>query len=164
MTAFAHVTVTSQATPAIIGPILWGHSGPLCHALSLSSSSSSWTSMHRRRATVATSREWQCKIRACSGSQWRMVPTFFKCFLIVFVMFVPFTRNDLIYFQMAYFHILRCLAGNAHSAWFVGFLPSNPQREFSGETTRCSAGELYERFAIFTRPVHITGISFVFYV
>ena len=29
---------------------LWGHSGPLCHALS-SSSSSSWTSMHRRRAT-----------------------------------------------------------------------------------------------------------------
>ena len=37
-----------------IGPILWGHSGPLCHALSLlSSSSSSWTSMRRRRATVA---------------------------------------------------------------------------------------------------------------
>jgi len=32
-----------------IGPILWGHSGPLCHALSLSLS---WTSMHRRRATV----------------------------------------------------------------------------------------------------------------
>jgi len=30
----------------LIGPILWGHSGPLCHALSLSSSSSSsWTSM-----------------------------------------------------------------------------------------------------------------------
>ena len=38
----------------IFGPILWGHSGPLCHALSLSSSSSSslWTSMRRRRATV----------------------------------------------------------------------------------------------------------------
>jgi len=34
----------------IIGPIPWGHSGPLCHALS-SSSSSSWTSMRRRRAT-----------------------------------------------------------------------------------------------------------------
>ena len=28
--------------------IPWGHSGPLCHALSLSSS---WTSMRRRRAT-----------------------------------------------------------------------------------------------------------------
>ena len=30
-----------------IGPILWGHSGPLCHALSLSLSLSSlsWTSM-----------------------------------------------------------------------------------------------------------------------
>jgi len=38
---------------AICGPIPWGHSGPLCHALSLSSSLSSlWTSMRRRRATV----------------------------------------------------------------------------------------------------------------
>jgi len=36
-----------------------GHSGPLCHALSFLSSSSSWTSMHRRR--VATPGEWQCK-------------------------------------------------------------------------------------------------------
>ena len=37
----------------LIGPIPWGHSGPLCHALSLSSSSLSlWTSMRRRRATV----------------------------------------------------------------------------------------------------------------
>ena len=42
------------------GPIPWGHSGPLCHALSLSSLSlASWTSMRRRRATVplATSGE-----------------------------------------------------------------------------------------------------------
>ena len=39
----------------IIGPIPWGHSGPLSHALS-----SSWTSMRRRRATppVATPGEW----------------------------------------------------------------------------------------------------------
>jgi len=41
----------------VIGPILWGHSGPLCHALSLSllslSSLLSWTSMRRQRATVA---------------------------------------------------------------------------------------------------------------
>ena len=42
----------------VVGPIPWGHSGPLCHALSLSSLS--WTSMRRWSATVplATSCEW----------------------------------------------------------------------------------------------------------
>jgi len=45
-------SVSKLAPSVFIGPIPWGHSGPLCHALSLSSSLASWTSMRRRRVTV----------------------------------------------------------------------------------------------------------------
>jgi len=38
--------------------------------------------MRRRRATVATPGEWQCKIWACGGSQWRMAQHFFEMLLV----------------------------------------------------------------------------------
>jgi len=49
--AFGYDFGDSNNLSSIIGPIPWGHSGPLCHALSLLSSSLSlsWTSMRRRR-------------------------------------------------------------------------------------------------------------------
>ena len=69
----------------LIGPILWGHSGPLCHALSLSlllllSSSSLWTSMRRRRATVAIPGEWQCGVRRLVVSNG---PNIFQMLLVI---------------------------------------------------------------------------------
>jgi len=49
---------------SLVGPILWDHSGPLCHALSLLSSLLLWTSIAtaivQTGATVATPGEWQC--------------------------------------------------------------------------------------------------------
>jgi len=50
LTAVDHGRLRISVNRAFIGPIPWGHSGPLCHALSLSSS---WT-LHAACASIST--------------------------------------------------------------------------------------------------------------
>ena len=73
---------------SVIGPILWGHSGPLCHALSLLSLSSLlWTSMRRRRATVSIPGEWQCKTGGVRRLAVANGPNIFQMLLVLIVGF-----------------------------------------------------------------------------
>jgi len=58
--------------------IPWGHSGPVCHALSLSSLAS-WTSMCRRRATV----QWRHLVNwreAARCGEWAQHFSYASCF------------------------------------------------------------------------------------
>ena len=78
--------------------IPWGHSGPLCHALSLLllSSSLSWTSMRRRRATVLacdSSDTWWMGVRRLAVANG---PNIFQM-LLVFHYFnnIKYTRKNI---------------------------------------------------------------------
>ena len=62
---------------AVIGPILWGHSGPLCHALS-SSSSLSWTSM---RACDSSNTSWMGVRRLAVANE----PNIFQMLLVTYI-------------------------------------------------------------------------------
>ena len=83
-----------ELTPvSFIGPILWGHSGPLCRALS--SLLLLWTSILHRFilvvvSTVATPGEWQCKIR--TGGVRRLAvangPNIFQMLLVITVVMI----------------------------------------------------------------------------
>jgi len=86
----------------IFGPIPWGHSGPLCYALSLSlslssSSLSSWTSMRRRRATVpvAIPGEWCAAARSGELAQHFSNASCFRIYpLKIYVSLNKITRKQ----------------------------------------------------------------------
>jgi len=65
----------------LLGP--WGHNGPLCHALSLSSMLL-WTSTRRRRATIATPGEWQRKTGGVRRFSVANGPNIFQMLLVIF--------------------------------------------------------------------------------
>jgi len=128
----------------IFGPIPWGHSGPLCHALSLLSSSSSWTSMRRRRATVATPDEWQCK--TARSDEWAQL--FFKSFLF-FIIFVGWVGPKPLFIRILPLLCLRIVAwpwGNPNrqttlmSSWTMALRNSpakRPRRTSAFAVARC---------------------------
>ena len=64
-------------------PIPWGHSGPLCHALSLLSMLL-WTSMRWRRAIVATPGRWQCKTGGVRRLAVANGPNIFQMLLVYY--------------------------------------------------------------------------------
>ena len=79
--------VSSFSPPyRLIGPIPWGHSGPLCHALSLSSL---WTS-HAACAIaivgvrLATPGDWQCN----GGSHLANGPKIFQMLLVIIIIII----------------------------------------------------------------------------
>ena len=85
----------------LLGPFYGGHSGPLCHALSLLSSLLWWTSMRRWRATVGacnSSDTWWMAMRRLAVA---IGPSIFQMLLVVMSMSTRITGNPHFFCVMA---------------------------------------------------------------
>ena len=98
---------TSQSS--LIGPIPWGHSGPLCHALSLSL----WTSMHGRRATV----QWRHLVNWCEAARGEWAQHFSNASCCCKLQCIT---ASVMWRIISYIHLLTIVGAKARTISYIG--------------------------------------------